>query len=112
MQVEPIDVTAIVGIVMGMLVVLIPIAGLTLRFAIKPITESVAKLRESGVEREKVGLLERRMALLEQELHGLDGMREDLARILEATEFNRQLRSPQADQIATATQAPHAETGR
>jgi hypothetical protein len=96
MQVEPIDLTAITAIVMGMLVVLIPIAGLTLRFAIKPITESVAKLRESGMEREKVDLLERRMALLEQELHGLEGMREDLARVLEETDFQRQLRAPQA----------------
>jgi hypothetical protein len=94
MQVEPIDLTAITGIVMGMLVVLIPIAGLTLRFAIKPITESVAKLRESGVEREKVDLLERRMALLEQELHGLEGMREDVSRMLEAAEFQRQLNAP------------------
>jgi hypothetical protein len=96
MPVEPIDLTAITAIVMGMLVVLIPIAGLTLRFAIKPITESVAKLRESGMEREKVDLLERRMALLEQELHGLEGMREDLARVLEETDFQRQLRAPQA----------------
>lgn len=103
MPVEPVDLTAIVGIVMGMLVVLIPVAGLTLRFAIKPITESMAKLRESGVEREKVGMLERRMALLEQEIHGIEGMREDLARVLEEKEFNRQLRAPQV---------PGAETGR
>jgi hypothetical protein len=95
MPVEPINLTAITAVVMGLLVVLIPIAGVTLRFAIKPITESVARLRESGVEREKIDLLERRMALLEQELHGLGGMREDLARALEETEFQRQLRSPQ-----------------
>ena len=96
MQVAPIDLTAIVAIVMGMLVVLIPIAGLTLRFAIKPITESVAKLRESGMEKQKVDLLERRMALIEQELHGVEGMREDLARVLEAVDFQRQLREPQS----------------
>ena len=96
MQVMPIDVTAITAIVMGMMVVLIPIAGVTLRFAIKPITESMARLRESGMERDKVELLERRMALLEQELHGLDGMRQDLATVLEAAEFQRQLRRPTA----------------
>jgi hypothetical protein len=49
--------------------------------------------------------------LLEQELHGLDGMREDLARIVEATEFNRQLRTPHTGQIAGAPASP-AETGR
>jgi hypothetical protein len=91
-----VDLTAITAIVMGMLVVLIPIAGFTLRFAIKPITESVVKLREGGMEREKVDLLERRLALLEQEVHALEGMRDDLGRVLEESEFQRQLRSPAA----------------
>ena len=90
-QVEPINVTATVAVVMGMLVVLIPVAGLTLRFAMKPVTESLARLREGTMEREKVQLLERRMALLEQELHGLDGVKRDVASMLEAAEFQRQL---------------------
>ena len=97
MQVLPVDLTAITAIVMGMLVVLIPIAGLTLRFAIKPITESMARLRESGMEREKVELLERRMALLEQEIHGIDAMRRDLATVVEAADFQRQLSRPSSE---------------
>src|SRR3954471_11854822 len=96
MPVEPINLTSLTAIVMGMLVVLIPIAGLTLRFAIKPITESLARFRESGADREKVDLLERRMQLIELEMHGIEGMRTDLARALEAAEFQRQLREPQA----------------
>ena len=94
MQVLPVDLTAIVAVVMGMLVVLIPVAGVTLRYAIKPITESLARLRESGMEREKVQILERRVALLEQEVHGLDGVRQDLTSALEAAEFQRQLNMP------------------
>lgn len=111
MQVDPVDLNSLVAIVMGMLVVLIPIAGLTLRFAIKPITESVAKLRDSGMEREKVALLERRMALLEQELHGMDGIREDLARVLEEAEFQRQLRGPQVTHPGPVGALP-TEAGR
>jgi hypothetical protein len=91
MQVEPINVTATIAVVMGILVVLIPVAGLTLRFAMKPITESLARLREGTLEREKAQLLERRVALLEQELHGLDSMKENIASVLEAAEFQRQL---------------------
>ena|SRR3989304_1983069 len=97
MQVMPVDLTAIVAIVMGMLVVLIPIAGLTARFAIKPITESLARLRQGNMDRQTVELLERRMSLLEQELHGMGGMREDVSRLLEEVEFQRQLKAPGTD---------------
>ena len=93
------DVVALTAIVMGMLVVLIPVAGLTLRFAIKPITEAVAMFRDGNMDRQKVDLLERRMTLLEQEMHGLEGMREDLARVIEAAEFQRELRAPSQKEI-------------
>ena len=44
----PVDLTAIVAIVMGMLTVLIPIAGLTARFALKPVVESLARLEQQS----------------------------------------------------------------
>jgi hypothetical protein len=97
MQMLPVDLTAIVAIIMGMLVVLIPIAGLTARFAIKPITESLARLRQGNMDRQVVELLERRLTLLEQEVHGLGGMRDDVARLLEEAEFQRQLKAPPAE---------------
>lgn len=96
MNVLPVDLTAIVGIIMGMLVVLIPITGLTARFAIKPITEAIARMREGSTDRATVDLLERRIALLEQEVHGLGGMREQTARLLEELEFQRQLEAPKS----------------
>jgi hypothetical protein len=94
MQVESIDLTAIVAIIMGMLTVLIPITGLTARFAIKPIAESLARLRQSNADRQVVEMMERRLSLLEQEVHGLGGMREEVARLLEEAEFQRQLKVP------------------
>jgi len=92
MELMPVDLTAIVAIIMGMLVVLIPIAGLTARFAIKPITESMAKLRQGNMDRQVLEMLERRLSLLEQEVHGLGGMRDDVSRLLEEAEFQRQLK--------------------
>ena len=93
MQVLPIDLTEIVAIVMGMSVVLIPIAGLTARFALKPLVESLAKVNEvRGVE-ETVAITERRVALLEQQLESM----ESTVRQLEAKEnFDRALKSGDA----------------
>ena len=96
MQVLPVDLTGLVAVIMGTLMFLIPIAGLTLRYAIKPVTEAVARMREGGNDREALALLERRMALLEQEVHGLGGMRDELGRLLEELEFQRQLKAPES----------------
>jgi hypothetical protein len=90
-QTLPIDLTAIMGIFMGSLMVLIPIAGFTARFAMKPIVESLARLRESGAKTEALDMLERRMALLEQEVQNVAGIRDDVARLVEELEFQRRL---------------------
>jgi hypothetical protein len=84
----PIDLTAIIGIVMGMLVVLIPIAGLTARFALKPVVESLARLFDSRTVEETVQLTDRRVALLEQQVEVLEGM---VDRMQEERDFDRQL---------------------
>lgn len=97
MEVMPVDLTGLVAVIMGTLMFLIPIAGLTLRFAIKPITEAVARMREGGNDREALALLERRMSLIEQEVHGLGGMRDEIGRVLEEIEFQRQLKAPDAE---------------
>ncbi|MGH7500835.1 MAG: hypothetical protein ACREL7_03675 [Longimicrobiales bacterium] len=93
-NVLPIDLTALAGIFFGSLMVLIPIAGVTARFAMKPIVESLARLRESGAKNEAVDMLERRMALLEQEVQAITGMREDVSRLIEELEFQRKLVAP------------------
>jgi hypothetical protein len=95
----PIDLTAIIGVFMGSLMVLIPIAGFTARFAMRPIVESLARLRESGTKNETVAMLERRMALLEQEVQNISGIRDEVARLVEELEFQRRLTTPAAARL-------------
>lgn len=88
MNVLPIDVTALVGIFFGCLIVLIPLAGITARFTVKPIAEAIARARsEQGNDRE-VALLEKRVALLEQQLQSVEHSVDQLA---EARDFDRKL---------------------
>ena len=96
----PIDLTAIVAIVMGMLVVLIPIAGVTARFALKPLVESFSKLFQSQTVEETLALTERRVALLESQL---ESMHETLDRIAEGRDFDRQLASGRPDSPSEET---------
>lgn len=69
---------------MGILIVLIPVAGLTLRFALRPVVESVARLMELRATHQGSDLLEKRVALLEQEL-------DQVRRLAEGAEFDRRL---------------------
>ncbi|MGH7446527.1 MAG: hypothetical protein ACRELT_03140 [Longimicrobiales bacterium] len=92
--VMPVNLVALSAVVLGCLMFLIPIAGLTVRFAIKPIAEALARGRDDTGERATVQLLERRMALLEQEVHSISELRGDLVRVLEELEFNKQLTKP------------------
>lgn len=68
MEILPVDLTAVLGVTLGMMTVLIPIAGFTLRFALKPVVEAIALARSRGTSREEISLLEKRIALLEREL--------------------------------------------
>lgn len=88
MEILPIDVTAIVAIVLGMLVVLIPIAGLTARYALKPLVESFARLFDVQNVEETLRMSERRMALMEQQIEGLEG---EVRRLRETQEFDTAL---------------------
>jgi hypothetical protein len=94
MNVMPIDLVALTAIVLGCLMFLIPIAGLTLRYAIKPITDAMKKSNLEGADRETILMIERRMSLLEQEVHGMAEVRDDLRRVLEELEFRNQLEKP------------------
>jgi hypothetical protein len=92
MPVDPINVVALAGVVLGCLTVLIPVAGLTLRFAIKPVSEALGRARENASDAQTVQLLERRVALLEQEVHGMTELRSDIVRLIEEVEFQKQLK--------------------
>ena len=89
----PDTIIPIVAIVGGLLCLLIPIAGLTARFAMKPIVDSMAKLKEAqagGGQASDVRRLEQRVAAIEHQLEGVDS---SLQRLIEAKDFERQLQS-------------------
>lgn len=102
----PIDLAAIVAIVMGISVVLVPVIGLTARFALKPIVESLGHFFQSRNTEEAVRILERRMGLLE---HHLETIETKLDRLSDAADFHSELRSgPPAHLPATSPAHPKA----
>ena len=79
------------GIVLGSLMLLIPIAGLTARFALKPILEALRGSREQSGNARELAVLEQRVALLEQHYQGLET---SVERLNEAKDFERRLGLP------------------
>lgn len=84
---------AILGLVM-----LIPITGLTVRFALRPLVEAKARAMAGGAPPE----LEQRMARIEAEVERMSELRESMERLTEELEFNRKLALP----AAGSTDAP------
>jgi hypothetical protein len=86
------DLVAIIGTTGGLLIVLIPIAGITARFALKPIVESVARLREmqAGAPSSDLKQLDARLSLLEQQMQTVE---QSVRQLGDAREFDRQLQS-------------------
>lgn len=78
----------IVAIVMGMMTILIPITGFTARFALKPIAEAVARMKEAQGAGQHVALLEQRIALLEQQQSNTES---ELEKVLEVQQFQEKL---------------------
>jgi hypothetical protein len=72
-------------------VVLIPIAGLTARYALKPLVESLAHLWEQKGTEQSLAIAERRITLLEQQVESMEG---SLHQLQEGQAFDRQLRAP------------------
>jgi len=68
MEVLPINLTEVLGVILGVSTVLIPIAGFTLRFALRPFAEALIQARSRGSSRDEIAVLEKRIALLEREL--------------------------------------------
>jgi hypothetical protein len=91
MQILPIDLTALVSVILGISIVLVPVIGLTARFALKPSVEALARLFENRNTSETVQLLERRLELQEQEIQSLLTTVRGLS---EGREFERQLAAP------------------
>lgn len=88
MNVLPIDFEALIAVIMGISIVLIPVAGLTARYALKPIVDAIGRYFEGKGTEEAAKIAERRLALLEQQI---DEMQGTLNRLVEVSEFNASL---------------------
>jgi hypothetical protein len=84
----PVDWTGLAGVVMGTLIILIPVAGLTARFAFKPIVEAIAHLRQTPAADERITAVESRLALLEAQMENTET---EVARLTEESDFRREL---------------------
>jgi hypothetical protein len=82
-----------VGTILGISIVLIPVIGLTARFALKPVVEALGKVFEQRGTSDVVAVLERRIELQEHEIEALKGSVERLA---EVSEFDKALKAPGA----------------
>jgi len=76
----------------GILIVLIPVIGLTLRFAIKPFVKDLAEIR--AARRGQLGARDdeqdTRLARME---HQLDSLESSVRQLTEVVQFDRQLKS-------------------
>jgi hypothetical protein len=76
MEILQVDVTKIVSIWMGGLILLVPLIGLSARIGIKPILDSVARMREARNVAEPIEELELRFSRVEQQLQHLTHLME------------------------------------
>jgi hypothetical protein len=83
----------IAAIFVGGLIILLPLAGLVARFALKPLVQAYVEARDGPRAGEQVQLLESRMSLLEEQVQRLERSYDRLA---EGAEFQRRLDSPGA----------------
>jgi len=97
MQVLPIDLTAVVAVVLGSLMFLIPIAGITARFALKPLVDSMARFFDTRTMEDAMAINERRVALLESQVEALEHTVDQLRA---AQSFDRELgRGPEPERL-------------
>ena len=99
----PIDLTALLAVFMGTSIVLIPVLGITARFALKPTVEALSRLFDRKGSDEVVSILERRISLMEQQIESIES---NVERLVEMSEFHHELQSPATDQ---ARLSPGAE---
>jgi hypothetical protein len=100
------EIIGLTAVVIGGLAVLIPVAGITARIALRPIVEAMARYREMQGADDGVVLLERRIGLMEQQL---DGMDRSLRVLVEDADFRRRLEATSpASAAALPSPAEHA----
>ena len=90
-EILPIDLTALLATFMGIFLFLIPVIGLTARFALKPTVEALSRFFDKKGSDEAISILERRMALMEQQLESIES---SVQRIADTAGFDHNLAAP------------------
>lgn len=80
----------ILAILLTGIIILVPVFGLTLRFALRPAIEAWTKLRSESAAPQHTELLSRQISLLETELQQVQ---QTLQHLVEIQDFQRQLSS-------------------
>jgi cell division protein FtsB len=73
MDTLPVDLTQLVAAIMGSLLVLIPVLGLAVRFAARPLVDALVASRGEGAAPADLGALKMRIEALEHEVKELEG---------------------------------------
>ena len=89
-----------VAVILGISIVLVPVIGLTARFALKPTVEALARMFEVRGLDDTVHILERRMDLQEQQIAALET---SVRRLTDTLDFDRQLRAGETAQAKIAS---------
>jgi len=71
METLPVDLTQLVAAIMGSLLVLIPVLGLAVRFAAKPLVDALMAGRGEGARPADIEALKMRVETLEHEVKSL-----------------------------------------
>ena len=73
MDTLPVDLTSLLASIMGALLVLIPVLGLAVRFAAKPVVDALVASRGGGARPADLDALRMRIEALEHEVKDLTG---------------------------------------
>ncbi len=106
--IAPIDLTGIIAVIMGISIVLIPVIGLTARFALKPVVEALAHASDRRERDETQRILEQRIALLESQMEGMEHL---VARLEETSSFDAQLKEASRETLKAPGERPEEESG-
>ena len=80
------------------LAILIPITGVTVRFALRPLVEAKARMIAGSAQPE----VEQRLGRIEAEVASLSDLRLSLDRLTDELEFQRKLALPPADAFSAS----------
>jgi len=88
MPIDPINLTSLVATILGISIVLIPVIGITARFALKPTVDAFSRFFEAKGMEETLHIMERRMALQQEQIESLQ---HTVHRLSETSDFDRAL---------------------